>query len=214
MAKKSSANKTDWAALLNSDGLADGVTAENYYHKCRAYANHHARHPADIGHSINPIDQPDLYGAWFIYLKTKKCSLNEIKRIGEESTRRSKEFRQGWGYQVPASLPSDFDAEWSAALDLEAGNRFMSAQQRKRDDVAKMDLSTEERQAHVKKSLKGRRFGTGFNKTSCHDLAAQMVKHNISVPGTQFNAFGCVFPDGTRYNLDEMQNMVDGIGDR
>lgn len=152
---RSGAEKTqDWSTMLDVDGKANDVNSKNYYRLFRAYANHHARHKEDVGKAINPIDDPQLWGAWGSYFKDKKMAVPYFKACGEEAMRRSKEAREDWGYQVPASLPSDFDFDRTPAADLAAGNHFMAAQDRKRKLVEEQRNTAEERATIVKNILR------------------------------------------------------------
>lgn len=156
MAKTGKDSKQDWSEILDVDGKASDVNAKSYYRLFRAYANHHARHKEDVGKAINPIDDPQLWGAWGSYFKDKQMTMPHFRACGEEAMRRSKEARNDWGYQVPASLPSDFDFERTPAADLAAGNNFMAAQERKRRLVAEQENTSEERAMIVRNILRKR----------------------------------------------------------
>ena len=139
--KTRSSDKTeDWASMLDVDGKASDVNAKNYYRLFRAYANHHARHKEDVGRTINPIDNPQSWGAWAAYLKKISIKTARFRQVGLDAAITSdKEQRELHGYQVPASFPSDFDAghEWS--FDKSAGDIFMARQQQARAEAASIE---------------------------------------------------------------------------
>lgn len=130
---KASDKKQDWAAMLDVDGKASDITQNNYYRLFRAYANHHAKHPEDVGRTINPIDYPQKWGAWLAYFKKRNLKLARIRQVGLDAAITSdKEQRELHGYQVPADFPSDFDADQDWALDKAAGDIFISKQAKAR----------------------------------------------------------------------------------
>jgi len=139
MARSGSEKKQDWSELLNADGKADGITPQNYYLKFRAFANHHARHPEDVGKTINPIDHPQQWGAWVHYFKTKKLKLARILQVGQAAAITSDaEQRALHGYHVPAKFPSDFDADREWVTDQQSGDVFMNKQAALRKEAAEI----------------------------------------------------------------------------
>lgn len=129
MARTNKAEKQDWSKMLNVDGLAEDVTPENYYRLFRAFAMHHAKHVEDVGTTINPIDDPQQFGAWQAYIKTKKIKTQRMRSVGQTAAITfDKVQRVLHGYQVPAKFPSDFDAQAEWVFDKTAGDVFVERQ--------------------------------------------------------------------------------------
>lgn len=112
---------------------ASGVTGENYHAKAHAFCEMRARFKEDWGVTINPIDHPQAWGAWSAYFKAKRIPGAFFNQRGQQAAQLSNpDQRAEKGYQVPAMLPSDFDADYDWLHDKHAGDRFMAAQERAR----------------------------------------------------------------------------------
>lgn len=121
----------------------------------RAFAVMNARFETDVGITINPIDSPQQWGAWLNYFKTRKINHAFMVTRGNQCAGLSrKEAREATGFQVPASMPSDFDADWNFLRDTRAGESFMAAQERARNSVNSIADTPEERAAVVRRALR------------------------------------------------------------
>jgi hypothetical protein len=140
VARDNAVSKQDWTEMLNADGKAEGVNAKNYYRLFRAFAMHHAKHKEDIGKTINPIDNPQEWGAWAVYLKKINFRSPHMQTVGRTSAITSdQEQRELHGYQVPAKFPSDFDAGHDWLTDKSAGDLFISKQTAARKAAAEIE---------------------------------------------------------------------------
>lgn len=120
----------------------------------KAFCALRARHAEDYGETINPIDHAQAWGAWASYFKGKGVSMALFNRRGQElASMSNSEQRAEKGFQVPAMLPSDFDEDWDFIKDRMAGDNFMAAQARKREEMSRMGLTPEGRADIVKAGL-------------------------------------------------------------
>jgi hypothetical protein len=142
------------AAALNADGKASDVKASNYSYLVRCYGKVHGK-PGRFGSNLNPIDHSSQWGAWRAYLKAKHLPYFHMDQVGQRLSNLSKPNRESvCGYLAPCDWPADFDADWDAANDRYAGDRFVDAQTKKREEVAQLaSMSVEEKQAVIKRAM-------------------------------------------------------------
>ena len=140
--------------MLDVDGKAKAVSQHNYHAMALAYCRYHARHKDDFGVTINPIDQPQSWGAWLAYFKTNRIPAALFKQRGYQcSGLNNPEQRAEHGFQVPTLMPSDFDADYDFLKDKMSGDNFMAAQQRLREQVEKFAWTASERSDQIKDAL-------------------------------------------------------------
>lgn len=103
--------------------------------------------------TINPIDHPQQWGAWLSYYKAKGITMALFSQRGQQAAQLSNpEQRAEKGYQVPASMPSDFDADRDWLDDKLAGDKFIAAQQAARS-AAKETPSGDEIARRMQQSM-------------------------------------------------------------
>lgn len=138
MAKPKQMTFDEATLALNADGKAEKVKRRNFTYLFRAYATIHGK-PGEVGRNINPIDHASQWGAWRAYRREKKIPCGFMDLHGQRLANMHKDQREDvCGYLVPCDWPADFDADWDAAADKYAGDRFVNAQERKRQEVAAM----------------------------------------------------------------------------
>ena len=147
-------------SMLNVDGKAHGVRKHNFNDLFRTFSHvrqkKHARH--QFGVLVNPVDTPDLWGPWVVYLLAKgiygKAMINGIHAEAHRTHSRDRRVNSvRCNLCVPAPLPSDFDAD---ETDLEMEKRIgddsvnREARIRDRETVA----ATDEDRARVQEAVK------------------------------------------------------------
>jgi len=198
--KTRSSDKTeDWASMLDVDGKANDVTAKNYHRLSRAFANHHARHKEDVGKTINPMDNPDSWGAWVSYFrKISFKKISHMKQVGVISAiTADKEQRELHGYQIPAKFPSDFDAGHDWVLDKAAGEIFMSKQFAARAAAASIERNRPPLQKHG-----------DFTVTKINEIAKFLIEKGISKPGWVFTIDGATTAEGDFYTISDLRRFM------
>lgn len=156
---KSSLPPADKAALaLNAEGKATNVTPQNFGWLFRCFVVNKGQNKDFLGQNINPIDHASQWGAWRAYRIAKGMTTYAMDQIGKRLAELDKPSRllSMVGYLVPADWPADFDADYPPENDRYAADRFVNAQNKKRDEVRKFNESTsaEERAQHVKEALR------------------------------------------------------------
>ena len=150
-------DQTSTTETMPSRSCAENVTVHNFHHKAMAYVTAN-----DLWwKSINPVDDPQQWGAWWGYRKDKKMGLSfmrsRAKAVMEVS---NKAQRAKLGFTVPAMLPSEFDADRDWTEDKEAGDWFMNKidderTRREEADAAWAAKTPEERQIFINKATRG-----------------------------------------------------------
>lgn len=141
--------------LLDENCKARYVTAGNFGQLFRCFAVVNGENSDYMGVNINPIDHASQWGAWRHYRIEKGLPVYAMNLIGERLAQMDKASRQSAvGFVVPCDWPADFDGQRHEADDKLAADRFVAAQERKRQQVKEMaNLSPEERAAHVQRAI-------------------------------------------------------------
>lgn len=141
-----------------------GITAKTYHDKAKSFMEARQQESGEFGVLIDPQNEPQQWGAWFMYFGSIKRGLAQarMKRIHDEFLRfgiqqkRKDERRAGLSYQVPAKFPSDFDESRDWAVDKVAGDDFMIWFQGELDKRASIAaIPPEDRARVVERATKG-----------------------------------------------------------
>jgi len=128
-----SSPKRKTSSSPSCEGKVTGVTAKNYYDKAKAFMRYMEAEgdSTRFGVDIDPQTTPDKWGAWVDYFEDKRKygSIAFMKvRAAEYRYWSAHRKSEQCCYQVPADLPSDFDAEREYYRDKLAGEAFMDKQ--------------------------------------------------------------------------------------
>lgn len=140
---------------LNVEGKAERITEANFGYLFRCYASYHGQNDKRMGVNINPIDHASQWGAWRAWRVHKGMPVYAMNQIGQRLAQMRKLDRQAAvGFLVPCDWPADFDADYSPENDRYAAEKFVFAQNRKREEVAQMQAMTQDdRQRHITEAL-------------------------------------------------------------
>ena len=140
---------------LDVNGKASGVTPNNFGWLFRCYAAFHGQTSDRMGVNINPIEHASQWGAWRQYRIDRSLPVYAMNMIGQRLASMDKPSRQAAvGFLVPCDWPADFDADRYEADDRIAADRFVAAQNKKREDVRKMaEMTPEDRANHVNAAM-------------------------------------------------------------
>lgn len=134
---------------------AGGVTEHNFVKLAKDYVQANG-----WWKTINPVDNPQQWGAWLAYRKSKKLGTTLMKQRGRELMTASKGQREESGFTVPANMPSDFDEDRDWLDDKTAGDWFMDRMEKRRESIKAFEEkykaeTPEDRAAFVADAMKG-----------------------------------------------------------
>lgn len=109
---------------------------------------------------INPVNDPQLWGAWFAYRRAKKLGTEFMRQRCREMLEMRPAQLDQTGWTVPCDFPSDFDADRDWLDDKAAGDFFMDKlherrQRLKAENEAMNALSPEQRADRTKRIMRG-----------------------------------------------------------
>ena len=106
--------------------LASNVTRKNYHDKAKLFANamQVSTGSHEFGRTLNIRQHTTQWGAWRNYLKGKGVSVCFMDQRAKED--RMSRGGDEVGYQVPASMPSDFDSQRDYIYDSRSGDAFVA----------------------------------------------------------------------------------------
>jgi hypothetical protein len=142
---------------ISTLSYAGNVTAHSFIDQAKAYVAANEL----WWKTINPIDNPQQWGAWFSYRKEKKLDVAFMRcRAKEILAMKNHEQRAKCGFAVPCMFPSDFDEDRQWADDQMAGDWFMDKLHNEKVKQAEADAAwaaktAEEKQAFISRATKG-----------------------------------------------------------
>lgn len=131
--------------------LASNVTRKNYHEKAKLFANamQVSTGSYEFGRTINIRQHTTQWGAWRNYLQGKGVSVRFMDQRAKEDRMTVK--GEEVGYQVPTSMPSDFDCQRDYVYDSRAGDAFVA--QLRAYEGREEEISVDRRKEQVRRIM-------------------------------------------------------------